>query len=242
MKYNKIQVENVKIFYRKEMIKGVIFDFNGTLFWDTDYHSQAFDVLVERYREESADGYRSRPITPADKRDYIMGRPNDLSIPFIFGREMSKEEIFRFGEEKEEIYRELCRGKVELAPGCRTLFQALREAGVPFTIASSADEGNIDFYYEETDLEAWIPKASIVYNDGTILHGKPAPEIFLRAAEKLGVDASECAIFEDSASGIAAAEAAHAARIIVVSCQGGDHLGSYPVIDNFEKAIPLLDI
>lgn len=218
-----------------------MFDFNGTLFWDTAYHSKAFDLFVERYID-GKNGYQSRRLSPDDKRDRIMGQPNDLSIPFIFGKELSKEEIMLFGEEKEQIYRDLCRGKVELASGCRTLFQRLMDVGIPFTIASSADRGNIDFYYQETDLERWIPKKNIVYNDGSILHGKPAPDIFLKAAQTLGCSPSDCVIFEDSTSGIRAAEAAGASMIIVVTPNLESGNSKYPQIDDFRKAIQLLGL
>jgi len=227
---------------KQTTIQGAIFDFNGTLFWDTDYHSQAFDVFIERYLDGTPDGYRSRHITPEEKRDHVMGQPNDRIMPYLFQRALTKEEINRFGEEKEVIYRELCRGKVELAPGCRDLFVALQKSDIPFTIASSADKGNIDFYYEQTDLGEWVPKASIVYNDGTIAHGKPAPDIFLKAAQKLGVPPAACAIFEDSASGIRAAELAGAAQIIVVNPEGKSSFCVHPVIDDFKRAIAILGL
>jgi len=221
-------------------MKGVLFDFNGTLFWDTDYHNRAFDIFVERYLNGTPEGYRTHPLTADDKRFHIMGQTNNTVIPFVFSRSLTPEEIARFAAEKEQIYRDLCRDKVILAPGCRELFARLRDEHVPFTIASSSDGCNIDFYYEQTDLESWIPRRGIVYNDGTIRHGKPAPDIFLRAIDKLGVEAADVVIFEDSDSGIKAAEAAGAGQIIVVGEHPEAYTGPYPAIDDFRKAIPLL--
>lgn len=223
------------------MIKAAIFDFNGTLFWDTPFHSQAFDVFTERYLK-GVDGLQSRPLTVEDKRDHIMGKPNDLIMEFIFGRKLTAEEVMRLGEEKEAIYRDLCRGKVQFAPGAEELFSVLRNADIPFAVASSAEIANINFYYEQMPLERWFARDKVIYNDNTF-RGKPAPDIFLRAAHRLNVKAEQTVIFEDSLSGVQAAEAAHAQQIIVVKSEPSNFVASlskYPVIDDFRQAIDIL--
>jgi beta-phosphoglucomutase len=228
------------------MVKAVIFDFNGTLFWDTDFHSKAFDVFIDRYRNGSPSGLKSRLLTETDKRDHVMGQPNDRIMEYIFSRALTAKQIAELGEEKEVIYRGLCRGKVEFAPGAEKLFAALRKADIPFTVASSADKGNIDFYYEQLNMAEWFPQDGIVFNDSTF-KGKPAPDIFLRAAEKLKVRPEETAIFEDSTSGILAAANAHASEVIVVNSTRSDAItakyeGTYPVITDFREALPILGL
>lgn len=219
--------------------QAVIFDFNGTLFWDTDYHIKAFDVFVERYQHRPDGTLRARQLTQSDMAEHIMGRSNDLIMQFIFGQELTKEQIAALADEKEAIYRDLCRGQVRLAKGAAQLFDLLKAAAVPFTIASSADKVNIDFYYEELPLSRWIDRQMVVYNDGT-LRGKPHPDLFLRAAQRLGADIGQTTIFEDSTAGIEAAERAGAAQVIVVAENPSTYTGPHPAINDFMQAKQLL--
>ncbi|MCH4155684.1 MAG: HAD-IA family hydrolase [Muribaculaceae bacterium] len=228
------------------MIKAVIFDFNGTLFWDTDFHSQAFDVFVARYLNGSPSGLKSRHLTEDDKRDHIMGQTNETIMQYIFGQSLTKQQIAELGEEKEIIYRDLCRGKVQFARGAEDLFLALRNDGIPFTIASSAGKSNFDFYYQQMPMAKWFPRESIVFNDGSF-NGKPAPDIFLLAAEKLNTSPADTTIFEDSSSGVLAAENAKAGQIIVVNSSLTDSIekkynGIHPVIRDFREAISILGL
>lgn len=221
--------------------EAVIFDFNGTLFWDTDFHERAFHIFIERYQNKPKDGLRARTLAPNDMTDNIMGRSNDTIMKFIFDRDLTKEQVADLAEEKEAIYRDLCRGQVRLAAGAEELFDKLKKAGVPFTIASSADKVNIDFYYEELPLNRWIDRKLVVYNDGT-LRGKPHPDLFLRAADRMGADIHRTAIFEDSQAGVEAAENAGAGQVIVVESVEQKGLERYTKITNFMQAASLLGL
>lgn len=221
--------------------EAVIFDFNGTLFWDTDFHTKAFQIFIERYQNNPKDGLRARTLAPNDMTDNIMGRSNDTIMKFIFNRDLTKEQVAALAEEKEAIYRDLCRGQVRLAAGAEELFDRLKAAAIPFTIASSADRVNIDFYYEELPLSGWIDRELVVYNDGT-LRGKPHPDLFLRASERLGVDIHQTTIFEDSQAGVEAAENAGAGQVIVVESVVQKGLEKYHKITNFMQAASLLGL
>ena len=90
-------------------IKGVIFDFNGTLFWDTKIHNKAWDSFLEKHNLELSDNEKNKKIHGKNNKDILNG---------LFQKELSTEEIKRFGEEKEKIYQELClQLNMQLAPG-----------------------------------------------------------------------------------------------------------------------------
>lgn len=244
-------------------MKTVIFDFNGTLFWDSPYHNEAFLEQVRRH--SGADGVsgvsggpaagasdgtvedpgalRARPITVQDIREHIMGRTNDQIMRFIFGEHITDAEVDFLAREKEALYREICAGETCFAPGAEALFAALKDAGITYGIATSAPAENIDFYYEHMDMEKWFPRRNVVFADGT-LRGKPAPDIFLKAMNVLGGRPEDTAIFEDSAAGLMAAEASGAA--LVVAVDAGDlppyASGRFPVITDFRQALPLLGL
>ena len=201
--------------------KGVIFDFNGTLFFDTPFHEQAWRAYAARLC--------GRTLTEEEFRDHIHGRTNAEILTYCVGRPMSEDEIVRHGEAKEALYREICLSHPEafhLAAGAEDYFNALMERGVPMAIATSSGLSNVDFYREHFALDRWFDRNTLVYNDGT-MRSKPCPDIYLRAAEAIGVAPEACAVYEDMPSGIAAAKAAGAGRIIAVaSALSPDYLQS----------------
>ena len=75
---------------------------------------------------------------------------------------------------------------------------------------------NVEFYIKEFHLEKWFDLNKIVYSDGTI-PGKPAPDIFLIAAKKMGLKPSECVVIEDAIAGIKSAQTAGAGKIIAIA-------------------------
>ena len=95
------------------------------------------------------------------------------------------------------------------------MFDRLRAKGVPFTIATSSQWDNVSFYFEHLGLDRWFTPETLVFDDGK-MRGKPAPDIYLRAMALIGCRPDECAVFEDSLSGIQAGRAAGAGWIIAV--------------------------
>ena len=229
-------------------MKTVIFDFNGTLFWDSPYHNEAFLEQVRRHSGTDgvsgvSGGLKARSITVQDIREHIMGRTNDLIMRYLFGESITDAQVDVLAREKEALYREICADKTCFAPGAEELFAALNNAGITYGIATSAPAENIDFYYEHMDMEKWFPRQNVVFADGT-LRGKPAPDIFLKAMDVLGGSPESTAIFEDSTAGLMAAEASGAA--LVVAVDAGDlppyASGRFPIITDFRQSLPLLGI
>lgn len=188
-------------------IKGVIFDFNGTLFWDTNYHNQAWDIYLERIGMKLSDH---------EKDMHIHGKPNKDIFAFLFKRKLSPEELHKVVEEKESIYREIClKNSTSLAPGAIGFLDFLKNSRIPFTIATSSEWGNVKFYFEHLNIDKWFSVDQVVYDNGSF-KGKPAPDIFLHAAEKIRVSIGDCALFEDSVAGLKAAMNAGAAKLFYV--------------------------
>lgn len=105
-----------------------------------------------------------------------------------------------------EIYLELVPSRLEAFPGAQTLVQACRRAGLRIAVASSADEIKIHANLEKIGLppESW----DAVVTGEQVQAKKPAPEIFLRAAELLRLAPAQCAVIEDAVNGVQAAKAA----------------------------------
>ncbi len=113
-------------------------------------------------------------------------------------------EIDRLADRKEVLYRELVQEQgVVVLPGARELLGALRDAGIPRAIGSSTPRLNIETIFSVTGLGEFFD-GMVTADDVT--HGKPDPEVFLKAAATLGAEPSRCVVFEDALAGI---EAAH---------------------------------
>lgn len=178
---------------------GVLFDFNGTMLFDSDLHELAWG----RFFEERI----GRRLTEAELHREVLGRNAEWFLPRMLGRELEPREVRALEEEKEAVYRQMLLDRPErfaLAPGLEAFLERLRAAGVLMNIATASALPNVRFFFEHLGLSRWFDFDRVVFNDGRIL-GKPAPDYYLRAAERIGLEASECAVFEDSPSGLRAA-------------------------------------
>ncbi len=190
------------------MFKGVIFDFNGTLYEDTDLQENAWAILIRKYFQ--------RDMYPNEFRDCFHGLGNADILNYINSLDPDLQFDITITDEKEETYRRLCREqpeRVKFLPGVTELLDDLKTAGIPIAIATASEIVNVKFFIEFFDLRRWFEPENIIYDDRTFPL-KPAPDIYLRAAERLGLAPADCVVCEDSSNGIHAAEAAGAGRII----------------------------
>ena len=189
---------------------GVIFDFNGVLFWDNPLHEEA-------WRQYSA-RLRGRPLTEQEMVEQVHGKVNRDIFAYVLGAPPTDEVLARLAEEKEIIYRRLCLEAGEafrLSPGAVELLDFLAAHDVPRAMATSSPWVNLSFYIEHLHLGCWFGPAQLIYDRGHY-PGKPAPDIYLEAAEALALPPAACVVVEDSLAGIAAARAAGIGRIIAL--------------------------
>jgi HAD superfamily hydrolase (TIGR01509 family) len=206
---------------------GVIFDFNGTLFWDSEFQETAWDKYLLSHQLN---------LTLAQKKEYIHGRNNKDTLEFIFKRELNELEVEKYSEEKEVVYRNEClKHRMQLAPGSVELLRDLKARGIPMAIATASEKSNVDFFINKLNLLDYFAEEHIIYNDGTI-KGKPHPDIFEKAIGKLGVNAWESIIFEDSFSGIQAAINSKVANVIIVNSTKENYSDfKFPIIKHFDE-------
>ncbi len=190
---------------------GIIFDFNGTLFWDSELHMEAWREFSRRLR--------GTPFSDEEMLKYMFGRTNEDIIAYAIGKRPSPELVEKFAVEKEQVYRDMCKRHPEifkLAPFAEEFLNYLKESNIPRTIATMSEKDNVDFYIKEFHLEKWFDVEKIVYSDG-IIPGKPAPDIYLIAAKRLGLDPQNCIVVEDAISGINAAKNAGIGKVVAIA-------------------------
>ena len=113
------------------------------------------------------------------------------------------EEVLQFEEEKEGAYRQLSRGRLVPVRGALTLLARLEARGIGVAVATSAPLKNVVHTMAETGLDA---RVTIIARGDEVARGKPFPDVFALAAERLHVAADECLAFEDAPIGVAAAD------------------------------------
>ncbi|MBR1554700.1 MAG: HAD family phosphatase, partial [Oscillospiraceae bacterium] len=157
-------------------MKGVIFDFNGTMIFDKEFHDEAWRKFLENRMQ--------REISEEEFEEHVYGRSAQDILSYFLECEISGQESIRIEEEKEKIYRELCLRSPDfhLAEGLPEFLDKLKEQGIPVTIATASARKNMEFFFEHLPLARWFDLNHVVYNDGTF-RGKPAPDIFLKASE-----------------------------------------------------------
>lgn len=213
-------------------MEGVIFDFNGTLFWDTPLHQIAWDLEAERLR--------GRKFNEEEHKN-LLGQTNRLLSEYCLGRKITDEENKKYAREKEELYREMCLkdpSVMKLAPGAESLLEYLISNKTAHTIATSSDGDNVSFFIKHFHLAKWFDTDKIVFDQG-LFPGKPHPDVYLKAAEVLGLPPSKCIVFEDAVSGVKAAVAAGIGQIYVIA--NDENFEQMSKLDGVTKAIRNFD-
>lgn len=214
-------------------MKAVLFDFNGTLFLDSFIHEE---VWIQFFKEKL-----NYDMSKEEFYDRILGRDNNAIIRDMFQIE-DLSEIHRLSEEKEVMYRKRCNSlEISLVKGAEEYFGTLKDKKIPFTIATGANQSNVDFYFEVFHLDKWFDYSKVVYDDG-YFPGKPDPYGYIQACEKIQVNPKDCIVIEDSPSGIEAAKRLGAKEIYVISEEEKIIEGVNGVVKDFYELIELLKI
>jgi beta-phosphoglucomutase len=189
----------------------VIFDNDGVLLDSGEFHKRSFYLLAERLGFEMNEAIFKE----------IFGRTNDSILPMLLQRAVPKEEARRLGEEKEALFREAAKDQIQLFPGVRALFVQLKTAGYKLAMGTSTPRSNVDFFFKELHLGEHLDAFAC---GDDVTHGKPDPEVFLLAAERLGVAPSRCVVVEDAIAGVEAAKAGGMKCIAVATSRSAEEL------------------
>ena len=197
--------------------RGVIFDLDGVLA-DTGWaHKQSWFDLAEK------EGF-----SMTDEFFYgTFGMQNYMIIPMLLGRDTASDEINRLSEWKEQRYREIIADKLDPSEGAKSLLADLKKEGFLLAVGSSAPRANIELVLSRTDLLDYFD-AFVAGQDVT--RGKPAPDTFLKAAEKLLLEANSCVVVEDAVQGVEAGKAAGMPVVAVTTTRNRDDLNKADII------------
>jgi len=181
---------------------GVIFDVDGVLVDSARPHFESWRQLAREY---------GGTVTE-EQFTATFGRTNRDIIPILFG-EVSEARMQTLGDRKEEIYRDLIRESTPIVDGAAHLIRALHDAGVLLAVGSSGPRENVDLVLEAISARDLM---SAVVSADDVTRGKPDPQVFTIACERLNLDPRRCVVVEDAPAGVAAAHAAGTRAVAVL--------------------------
>lgn len=203
-----------------------LFDMDGVLVDNHRFHADSWQQFATRY---------GRSIMPEQYAQYINGRVAADSLPYVMQRTLLADEIHSLTEEKEAIYRELYAPTLAPTPGLIDFLTELQSQGVPMAVGTSAPVSNIAFTLDGTGIRSFF---SAVVDASMISRGKPDPEIYLTAAQRLGISPNRCVVFEDAFSGIEAGLRAGMRVVALATTHTREelaHTGAHLIIDDFTQ-------
>lgn len=204
-----------------------VFDMDGVIIHSNPYHKIALHQFCEKY------GYH---LTEDELRNKIYGRTNKQWITNLFERELGVEELHRFAEEKEGLFRDLIAKDIKALDGLKDFLDRMNAQKIDRAIGTSAPRSNVDFVMAKTQLASYFPT---ILDDSFVEHGKPNPEIYIKCAAALNYNPAHCVVFEDSLSGVAAGKAAGCKVVGVATTHTHAELADTDlVIDDFTKLDP----
>ena len=187
----------------------IIFDFNGTCIFDGNLHNRAWQIYIEELT--------LKDISTGEMNRWIMGKTPKEILEHFLGYEITENTVFQLSEEKERIYRSLLiKEDLPLAPGLEDFLNYLMLARVKKAIATTADQDNMNLYFERYGLEKWFKWEDVILGTGNIPL-KPHPDLYLAALKQLDMPPEKVLVFEDSISGVTAAAAAGIRHIIAIT-------------------------
>jgi len=185
-------------------VRALLFDMDGTLVDSMPWHLRSWVALLAEHG------------VTVDPHDFLLetaGTRADVILRERLGATLSDSEVARLAGEKELRYRAMYGPHVQLIAGAAEFLKKAQSRGIDLALASAAPEDNVRFILDRTGLGSMF-NAVVTADDG--FPGKPAPDIFLAAAARIGTLPRNSLVFEDALNGVEAARSA-AMRVVVLS-------------------------
>ncbi len=200
------------------MIKALIFDMDGTIVDNMQVHTAIWLELLADY---------GITMTPLQFQAATAGNTNSQLLRSLLNPQMSDAELAAIAHEKETRYRERFRPFLRPMAGLEALLQQAQQANMILAVATAANEPNIEYVLDGLNLRHYF--ATVVGADD-VARGKPEPDLFLLAAERLNLPSEACLVFEDSLAGLEAAHRAGMQAVAITTSHAAEEMAQRPSV------------
>ncbi|MFL5743920.1 MAG: HAD family hydrolase [Niastella sp.] len=206
------------------MDKAFLFDLNGTMIDDMQFHLKAWYQILNDDLGANL-GWE-------ETKHHMYGKNSELLIR-IFGEDrFTTEEMNHLSLEKEKRYQQEYKPHLQLIPGLQQFLEKAHAMNIPMAIGSAAIMFNIDFVLDNLNIRKYF-KTIVSADDVTT--SKPHPETYLKCAQLLGVDAANCLVFEDAPKGVEAAKNAGMSAVVLTTMHEKEEFAVYNNIIRYTK-------
>lgn len=192
-------------------MQAFIFDLNGTMINDMDYHTRGWLHLLNNVLGGN--------FTWDEVKPQMYGKNQEVLVRMFGAGKFTDEEMKRLSLEKERRYQEEFLPNLKLLPGLSEFLEKAYQQGIPMAIGSAAIPFNIDFVLDNLNIRHYF-KAIVSADD--VIFSKPNAETFLKAAALLNVEPTDCLVFEDVPKGAEAAQNAGMEAVILTTTHQPD--------------------
>ncbi|SDD17507.1 beta-phosphoglucomutase [Massilia sp. PDC64] len=190
--------------------RAFVFDMDGTIVDNMAFHTDSWLAFFARRGKTYDPDAFFRETAGAQGREILRER---------LGPDIPEDEIAVLAQEKDVLYREMYGPHRSAIQGFEGFVTAARAQGVKLAVATSAPPANIVFTLDDLDLRRHF---DAVVGAADVARGKPHPDVFLKAAEKLGVHPADCIVFEDAPMGVEAARRAGMKAVVITTTLPAD--------------------
>lgn len=201
-----------------------LFDMDGVIVHTNPYHKKAFKIFLDKHNIS---------ISDEELKDHVYGRTNAEIFPYIFKDKYTPEKGEEWADEKEAIFRDLYKKAVEPVSGLLGFLDELQRRKIKTAVGTSAPVENLNFIMDSLGLQHYF---DTFLHSADVSEGKPNPEIYLKAADRLNVVPESCVVFEDSVAGVKAGLNAGMKVVAVTTTHTPEEFdGAHLVIEDFDE-------
>ncbi|QEC67986.1 HAD family phosphatase [Panacibacter ginsenosidivorans] len=213
------------------MIKAFLFDLNGTMIDDMEYHAKAWSDILNNDLNAG--------LTYDEVKAQMYGKNDELLVRVFGENYFEPQKMQELSIEKERRYQSAYKPNLKLIRGLKEFLEEAKQQGIKLAIGSAAIPFNIDFVLDNLDIRNYF---SAIVSADDVAVSKPDPETYLKCAKELGIDPAHCIVFEDAPKGVEAAANAGMNTVVITTMHGIDEFGQYEnvvaFIDDYSNSSP----
>lgn len=193
------------------MVEAVLFDFNGTLYFDADINHDSWKEIIDEISDHKIDFEEFFKIYRSTKDSIVIRAACDW-----IGKEMSDDEVEYYVQKKEELYRSIGinNHRTVLPEGAKEFMDYIQDKKIPMNLATSSIIENVNFYFDAFKIDRWFDFNKIAYDDGTYTS---KVKMYQDCAKRVGASIENCIVIEDSPTGVKDAIEAGCKGVIIIN-------------------------